>query len=183
MRKRIQIGSRVVLAVSAVIVGVMILGLAACGKQQPTGATLINIVNNNTNTNNNGQSGTDPGDPTKVPGSVLKSTKSVTINGFANGEKCPSGIQPANQNQKIRLGCDLAVTVNPRDESGHVIQDSAAPAVDYFILAQGQDIVSFSQSSSNSYNGDVHTLKAGKFSLIASVVGISSGLQEFEVIP
>lgn len=171
-------------AVVAVLVGVMVLSFAACGKQ-PAGPNVVTIVNNNSNTNNNGQSGSDPGESNKTTGSVKSGTVSVTVNGFSNGEKCPAGIAPANQNQRIASGCDLAVTCNPRDKDGKVIQDSAAPAVDYFILATGQDVVSFSQSSANTYNGDIKSTKgkAGKFALICSVVGISSGLQEFEVIP
>ena len=168
------------LAVLALVVGALVLTTAAC--TQPAGPTIITTVTN-VNTINVGQSGTDPGETNKAKGSVKSETKSVTVNGFANGEKCPGGISPANDNHKIRLGCDLAVTVNPRRADGSVIQDDNAPPVDYFALATGQDVVTFAQSGSNSYNGDVHTVKAGKFALIASVVGISSGLQEFEVIP
>jgi hypothetical protein len=165
------------LALAAVVVASLVL-LTAC---QPTVPSNINIINNNTNTNQNGQSG--QGDPTAVPGSVTAKIKTVTVNGFANGEKCPTGIAPANDNHKIRLGCDLAVTVNPRDENGKTILDDKAPPVDFFVLAAGQDVVDFKQSDSNSYNGDIHSKKAGKFALLASVVGISSGMQEFEVIP
>lgn len=154
--------------------------LASC--TQPAGPTIITTVTN-VNTITVGQSGTDPGETNKSKGNVKTDTKSVTVNGFANGEKCPSGIAPANQNGKIRLGCELAVTVNPRRADGSVIQDDNAPPVDYFALATGQDVCSFTQSSSNTYNGDLKTLKAGKCELIASVVGIASGLQPFEVIP
>lgn len=166
------------LAVLSLAVGALVLFTAAC--QTPAGPTIVNVTQTVTI---NGQSGTDPGETNKAKGSVKSETKSVTINGFKDGEKCPSGIAPANQNGKIRLGCELAVTVNPRRADGSVIQDDNAPPVDYFVLATGQDVCSFSQSSSNSYNGDLKTLKAGKCELIASVVGISSGLQPFEVIP
>lgn len=151
------------------------------GCQQPAAPNII-VQNTNINTINVGQSGTDPAEGNKKPGSVLSELDHVTVNGFANGEKCPSGIQPANENRKIRLGCDLAVTVNPRRKDDSVIQDDKAPPVDFFILAAGPDIVSFTQSSTNSYNGDVHTKAVGKFSLLASVLGKSSGLQDFEVI-
>lgn len=170
---------KTVLAVVSPIVAALVLLTAAC--TPPAGPTIVTSVTN-INTLNNGQSGTDPGEPGKAKGSVKTETKSVTVNGFANGEKCPAGVAPANDNHKIRVGCDLAVTVNPRRPDGSVIQDDNAPPVDYFILAVGQDVVTFVQSGSNSYNGDVHSLKVGKFALIASVVGISSGLQEFEVI-
>jgi len=162
---------------------ILALALAGAACDTPTGPTVVNVVNNNTLTNNNGQSGSDPSEPNKTTGSVKSGTKSVTVNGFKDGEKCPSSITPANQNQKIRLGCDLAVTCNPRDAEGKVIQDDKAPPVDYFILATGQDVVTFAQWASNTYNADVKTVKAGKFQLICSVVGISSGLQDFEVIP
>ena len=114
--------------------------------------------------------------------STKAATKSVTVNGFANGEKCPAGTSPAAQNGKIRLGCDLAVTCNPRDAEGKVIFDDKAPPVDYFVLASGKDVVTFSQWPSNTYNADVRTVKAGHFQLVCSVVGISSGPTDFEVI-
>jgi hypothetical protein len=167
------------LAVLSPIVAALVLLTAAC--TPPAGPTVITNVT--TTVIVNGQSGTDPGEANKSKGSVLSETKKVTINGFVNGEKCPAGITPANENKKIRLGCDLAVTVNPRRADDSVIEDDKAPPVDYFAQATGQDVAKFTQSASNSYNGDVHTLKAGKFGLIASVVGIPSGLQEFEVIP
>jgi hypothetical protein len=166
------------LAIVSPIVAALVLITAACAP--PAGPTIVNVTQTVTI---NGKSGTDPGETSKAKGSVKSETKSVTVNGFVNGEKCPSGIAPANDNHKIRLGCDLAVTVNPRRADGSVIQDDNAPPVDYFALATGQDVVTFTQSGSNSYNGDVHTVKAGKFALVASVVGIPSGLQEFEVIP
>lgn len=165
------------LAVLSLVVGLLVV-VAACTPAAPT--NIVN-VNTNTNTNNIGQSG--QGDPAAVPGSVSSKVKSVTINGFKDGEKCPTGIAPANDNHKIRVGCDLAVTVNPRDADGKTILDDHAPPVDYFILGTGQDVVTFKQSASNSYNGDIHSTKAGKFALLASVMGIPSGLQEFEVIP
>jgi len=149
------------------------------------GPTTIVNVNTNTNTLTGGQSGSDPGETNKAVGSVKSDTKSVTVNGMAQGEKCPSGITPANQNKSIRAGCDLAVTCNPRDKDGKVIMDDHAPPVDYFILASGQDVVSFRQSSDNTYNGDIHSTagKPGKFQLICAVVGVTSGLTDFEVIP
>lgn len=165
-------------AVVAVAVGLGVLQIACT----PTAPSTIVNINNNTNTNNNGQSG--QGDPSAVPGKVDQQIASVTVNGFANGEKCPSTITPANQNKKIRLGCDLAVTVNPRNAAGQTILDDHAPPVDYFVLASGHDVVDFTQSSTNSYNGDVHSKKAGTFSFVASVKGIpTKEPQEFEVIP
>lgn len=158
-----------------------LVGCVACGKDPQTTPTIINIVNNNTNTNNNGQSGVGANEPTSR-GAVTSDTKSVTVNGMKDGEVCPSGTTPANENKKVRVGCSLAVTVNPRNSAGTVILDEHAPAVDYFVLAFGSDVVTFSQSSSNSYNGSVKVNAAGKFAFIASVVGVSSGLQEFEAV-
>lgn len=106
----------------------------------------------------------------------------VTVNGFANGEKCPSNIAPANQNGKIRLGCELAVTCNPRDAQDHVILDDNAPPTDYFRQSEGLDVATFARSSTNTYNGDVTTQKTGVFALECSVVGKASGPQRFEVI-
>jgi hypothetical protein len=162
------------------ILAALALGAAACDK--PAGPTVVTIVNNNTNTNNNGQSGVGAAEPT-VKGSVTSDTKSLTVNGMKDGEVCPAGITPANENRKLKLGCDLAVTVNPRDAAGHVIQDDHAPAVDYFILAEGFDVVDFKHSSDNTYNGSVHAKAPGKFGFLASVAGVATTeLQEFEVV-
>lgn len=166
-------------AVLALLVGVMSMGLGCLGSTEPSIFNIIN-QNNNTNTNNNGQTG--QGDPAAVPGSVKGKTKTVTVNAFVNGEKCPVGVTPANENKKVGLGCDLAVTCNPRDENGAVIQDDKAPPVDYFILLSGNSNVTFSQWASNSYNADVKTKAVGTFTMACSVVGITSGPQDFEVV-
>lgn len=144
--------------------------------------TTITNVNVNTNTIN-GKSG--EGDPAAVPGSVTKDTVTVTINGFVDGEKCPSGIAPANQNGKFRKGCELAITVNPRNGAGQVIHDDNAPPPDYFVFL-GPDAVASFEKHSNPYNASLKGLAPGVVKVIAGVNGKRSqpdGGTPFEVVP
>lgn len=125
------------------------------------------------------------GNPTASPAPGSSSgVASVDINGFFDGEACPAGIQPANQTKTIRAGCNLAVTVNPKDANGKVIHDTTVSGVapDYFQQAGDSSAATFTQDGGNQYNGKIEAKKAGTIVLRAACKGVPSGDVTFTVI-
>lgn len=169
---------KLALAIVACVVGMAMLGmLAGCGKPVPSQTTIVNI-NQNTNTITVGESGAK--DPAAVDGDVTKDTVRVEINAF--GEVCPASILPANQNKKVRVGCKLDITVNPKNAAGQTIHDKNAPPPDYF-LSLGPDSVATFVKDSNPYNAQLQGVSPGTVRLVAGVNGKRADETTFEVIP
>lgn len=155
----------------------IVAGELACTKAPPQAPTPVVVTVNVTQTQGGG-TGTTP-----APGSS-SGVASTDINGFVDGENCPSTIAPANQTKTIRAGCNLAVTVNPRDANGKVIHDTAISGVapDYFEQAGESSAADFVQDGGNPYNGKITAKKAGTIVLKAACKGVPSGDITFTVI-
>lgn len=179
-----MIGRKSAFAMLALVVGL-------AGTIALLGCTIQFYEGGDTNTNSiAGPSGPSPA-PTASANPQGGSVATVTINAF--GEACPAGVAPANQNRTVRVGCNLSVTVNPRDGAGQVIFNLAVTggAPDYFRAAPTSSAATFTQDATNPFNGNVVGLNPGTILLEAAVRGVPSrpdvnappGPTTFTVVP
>jgi hypothetical protein len=163
------------------VVVVLAVLTAACGRgQDPIAPTIININNTNTNNINMGPGGV--GDTGPSSGPVL----SCTINMFGEPLRKDGSGACSRSEKQIAIGCEQAITLNPRDADGNVIFNEQVTGVtpEVFGLAPGSDasVAIIRTGSDSAYNRFVQGVHSGILTFNGQVKGKSCSAA-FSVVP
>lgn len=155
----------------------LLLVLSGCG-QTPVAPTPV-IVNQTVIVGGGGT--TTPGDSTGGVGGVL----SVTVNAF--GAPIGSATGGCSRGQKqIAIGCQQAITCNPRDGDGEVIFNTkvtgTSPSSFDVVPGSDPDVAGVKLDDANGFNLYITGRKTGILSFICSVKGVSSPPTAFTVV-
>lgn len=167
------------LALACLAVAVGMLVLSACG-ESPVAPTVININNTNTNNINLGPGGASDTGPTSGP------VVSCTINMFGEPLRKDGTGACARSDKQIAVGCEQAITLNPRDKDNNVIFNEAVTGTmpEVFALAPGSDpsVAQIRTGSESAYNRYVLGQKPGILTFNGQVKGKACSAA-FTVVP
>jgi len=166
------------LRIAVVVLSVL---TAGCGRgHDPVSPTIININNTNTNNNNPGPGGVGDTGPTSGP------VASCTINAFGEPLRKDGSGACARSEKQIAVGCEQAITLNPRDTDGNVIFNEQVTGVtpEVFALAPGSDstVAIIRTGNESAYNRFVQGVHSGILTFNGQVKGKSCSAV-FTVVP
>lgn len=169
------------LAVAAIVIAPLVLAFAAgCRAPAPTAPTTVNVNVTNINTLLTGPAGVGDTGPNSGP------VASCTINAFGVPIRKSGSGECGAGDKEIRVGCEQAVTLNPRDAQGNVIFNEQVTGTipNAFGLAAGSDtsVAQIRTGSESAYNRFVQGLKPGILTFNGDVKGKTCSAS-FNVVP
>lgn len=169
---------KVGLALSALVVAMLVM-LTACGSN-PTAPSIININNINTNNINLGPGGASDTGPTSGP------VNHCTINMFGEPLRKDGSGACARGEKEIAVGCEQAITLNPRDKDNNVIFNESVTGTspEVFALAPGSDstVAIIRTGGDSAYNKFIQGAKPGILTFNGQVKGKACSAA-FTVVP
>lgn len=156
-----------------------VLVLAGCDRT-PAAPTVINNTNVNINTINLGPGGASDTGPASGP--VFE----CSVNMFGEPLRKDGSGACARGEKEIAVGCEQAITLNPRDKDHNVIFNEQVTGTipDSFSLAPGSDstVATIRTGDQSAYNRYVLGLKPGVLTFNGSVKG-KTCTAVFQVVP